>query len=233
MQYPGGLTEAVLLRRYKRFLADVEFADGTVLTAHCANPGAMTSCWEEGCPARLSFHDNPKRKLKWSLEQTCVGGTWIAVNTAVHNRVVGEALRAGRIEELGGYDSVKPEQKYGEGSRVDFLLSTADRHCYVEVKGVSLLLDGVGMFPDSVTKRGQKHLGDLMNVVRKGHRAVLLFNVARGDVPHVRPADHIDPVYGRLLREAQDVGVELLAYRCEVSADALVLAERLEIQLPA
>jgi len=233
VNYPTPLTQAVLLKRYKRFLADVEFEDGTVLTAHCANPGAMTGCWVAGCMARLSFHDNPKRKLKWSLEQTQVDGTWIAVNTAVHNRVVGEALQANHIAELTGYDSIQREQKYGEGSRIDFLLSASQRRCYVEVKGVSLVEDGIGLFPDSVTKRGQKHLSELMEVARQGHRAVMLFSVARGDIAVVRPADHIDPVYGTLLRQARDVGVELLAYRCEVGVDELKLTERLEVELPS
>ncbi len=226
MKYASPLSDAILRRRYKRFLADIVLPDGSEHTAHCANPGAMTSCWEPDCAARVRYDGNPKRKLAWSLEQTQVDGAWIIVNTALHNKIVGEALDAGAVPELAGYSTVAREQRYGENSRADFLLSghrSDSRPCWVEVKGVTLVHQGRGMFPDAVTKRGQKHLLELGARVEQGDRAVLLFCVGREDIDSVAPADHVDPEYGRLLREAARIGVEVMAHRCRIGPTEVVL----------
>ena len=220
----------VLLRRYKRFLADVRLDDGREVTAHCPNPGAMSSCAAPGWRVALSHHPDPKRKLKWSWELSYnEDGVPILVNTARPNQVVGEALAAGQLPELAGYASLRPEVRYGEGSRVDFLLSDPARpDCYVEVKSVTLkLAPGLAAFPDAVTTRGEKHLRELMKVVAEGQRGVLLFLVGRGDVTRVRAAEEIDPRYAATLLEAQAAGVEVLAYRAAISEDSLGVSERI------
>jgi len=224
----GPFVEGRLLQRYKRFLADVELPDATVVTAHCANPGRMTSCTAPGIPVRLSYHADPKRKLAWSLEQTCMEGTWILTNTLIHNRIVAEALAEQRIAELTGYERVASEQRYGERSRVDFLLSGERGRCYVEVKGVTLARGSAAAFPDAVTERGRRHLDELISVVQGGDRAVMLFCVGRADVDTVEPAADVDPAYAARLYEAHAAGVELIAYRCAIGEDSV----RLDAPLP-
>ncbi len=232
MEFPP-LLEGRLVDRYKRFFADVRLADGQTVTAHCPNPGSMRNCRPDNARVWLSKATNPKRKLRFSWELVEVDAALVAVNTGRANQVVAEALEAGAIEELTGYDRVRPEVRYGERSRVDFLLERGENDlCYVEVKNVTLGVGGgVTAFPDSVTERGTRHLNELSAVVSAGHRAVLLFCAARSDTRVVRPADDIDPVYGRALRAAAAAGVEILAYGCEVSIQGLWLRNRLPVDL--
>ena len=233
MRFHAPLVEGTLLRRYKRFLADVRLADGTEVTAHVANSGTMRSCSDPGSRVLLSPAANPKRKLRWTLEILFVGHVATLVNTALPNRVVREAIEAGAVPELSGYPQIRPEVRYGERSRIDLLLQVDDQpRCYVEVKNVTLLEEpGLARFPDAVTERGTRHLRELMGVVADGDRGVLVFHVPRGDAEQVGPADDIDPVYGQTLREAADAGVEILAYRARVTPDEVVLADRLPVIL--
>ncbi len=225
------LIEGRLIQRYKRFLADVELADGSVVTAHCANPGSMKSCIEPTTRAWLS-RARPGRKLGYTWELAQNGDTWIFVNPVRANLVVEETIRAGMVPELGGYDALEREVRYGEGSRIDLLLSSVGQRCYVEVKNVTLSLGGGrAAFPDSVTKRGTKHLEELIRVRQKGDRAVLFFCVSRSDVRSVEPADAIDPEYGQALRRAARAGVEILAYGGPIGRGGIRLETRVAVDL--
>ncbi len=220
MNFPEPLVPGTLIRRYKRFLADVRLADGTEVTAHCPNTGSMLGCQPDNGRVWLSRSDNPKRKLRYTWELVETGpGELACVNTARPNAQARDAIEAGRIPALAGYGRCRTEVRYGdEKSRIDLLLSDHPTRpdAWVEVKNVTLLQDGRGYFPDAVTTRGQKHLRELMAQVANGDRAVLLFVVNHTGVREVRPADHIDPDYGRLLREAVDGGVEVVAYRADL-----------------
>ena len=192
-----------LIKRYKRFLADIELEDGSVVTAHCPNSGSMKGCNLPGVPVMLSLSPNLNRKLAHTWELVQVDGYWVGLNTMLPNRLAEEAILEGTISELQGYQRLRREVPYGsERSRIDLLLEDEQRRCFVEVKNVTLVEVGLALFPDAVTERGQKHLRELMEVVRNGDRGVILFTVQRGDGVAVAPADAIDPVYGRLLREA-------------------------------
>jgi sugar fermentation stimulation protein A len=222
------LTEGLLLRRYKRFLADVELPSGEVVVAHCPNPGSMRSVAVPGWSAFLSKSDNPKRKLKWTLELIRSPKAWILVNTQRPNRIVEEAILGGIVAELRGYSELRREVKYGENSRIDLLLSEGSRRCYVEVKNVSLLMeDGQGAFPDSVTKRGAKHLRELAKQVEVGDRAVMFYLVSRTDIESLRPAIEIDPNYAREVQLALKAGVEMIAYRADVNDSEVLVTRRI------
>ena len=234
MKFESPLIHGHLLRRYKRFLADVVLATGEVVVAHCANPGSMKTCAPAGGQVWLSVHDNPRRKLEHTWELVAAGGQRVCVNTARANPVVAEGLRRGVVRELAGFDELAPEVPLGERSRIDFLLRHRDRRTYVEVKSVTLDAgDGVSAFPDSVTERGTRHLRELMAAVAAGDRAVLLFCALRGGTRAVRPADEIDPEYGRWLRNAVAAGVRILCYACRVSARGIWLERRVPLLLPA
>jgi len=233
VQFPAPLIPAILIRRYKRFLADVILNDGRVVTVHTPNTGAMTGCAVPGSRIWLRDTGNPDRKypLAWELS-TAPGGSLVGVNTHLANRLVGEAVEGGVITELQGYESLCPEVRYGEeGSRIDWLLQRRGRaDCYVEVKSVTLVRGGGrAAFPDAVSRRGSKHLRELTAIVRGGDRAVLLFCVQRGDATLVEPAADIDPAYATALREAMDAGVEVLAYRARISTRAIRLHRRLPV----
>jgi len=231
LKLPETLIEGKLIRRYQRFLADVELLDGSVVTAHTPNTGSMRGCAIPGSRVLLSLSGNPDRKYRHSWELVQADGVWVGINTLLPNRLVKEGIENGTIAELAGYQSIRPEVRYGKDSRIDLLLSGAQGSCYVEVKNVTLVEDGCALFPDAVSARGQKHLRDLMEVVRQGGRSVNFFVVQRGDGERVLPADAIDPGYGRQLREAAQAGVELLAYRAQVSTGEIVLTQRLPVQL--
>lgn len=223
MKFPEPLIEGSLIRRYKRFLADVRLPDSTEVTAHCPNTGSMLGCQPPDGRVWLSRSDNPARKLlyTWELVETAPG-TLACINTARPNAQAREAIEAGRISELMGYSHCRPEVKYGEEkSRIDLLLSghEAEPDAWVEVKNVTLEENGQGFFPDAVTTRGQKHLRELMAQVALGDRAVLFFVVNHTGIETVRPADHIDQHYGQLLRQACDAGVEVMAYRANLAND--------------
>lgn len=234
MKYTPPLQSATLLKRYKRFLADLELSDGTTFTAHCANTGKMTGCADAGFTAFYSTSSNTKRKYPQSLELTQNNvSQLICVNTAIANKVVEEALNNGVIDELTGYQHIQSEVKYGsENSRIDFLLTHSSKaNCYVEVKSVTLLSEdrpqsGQGYFPDAQTVRGQKHIRELIDMVKQGHRAVLLFAVLHQGITQVSAAVHIDPAYAQLLSEAIEQGVEVLAYKAHISASEVTLIEK-------
>lgn len=235
MKFATSLLPARLLRRYQRFLADVELADGRRLTAVCPNTGSMLGCCEPGSPVWLSESDSPTRKYRHTWELVQVGRVKVGINTGLPNRLVEEAITDGVIGELAGYDGLRREVPFGsESSRVDLLLSAVGRpDCYVEVKNVTAAVTaGVALFPDAVSARAAKHLRELMRLVAAGQRAVLVYCVQRGDVREVRPADAIDPLYGRTLREARAAGVEVLAYRARVSTRAIRLVTPLAVRCP-
>lgn len=238
MQFDKPLQEATLIKRYKRFLADVKLDDGEELTVHCANSGAMTSCSDPGSRVLISDSGNAKRKLRHSLEMVRVGRIWVGVNTMNPNRAVEGFVRRRRIPELTGYDGVRREVKYGrEGrSRIDLLLTSTQAErpdCYVEIKNSTLRVGDHVAFPDAVTERGRKHLLELEAEVAAGQRAVLFFFVGRADVQRWRPADEVDPAYGETLRQVAAAGVELLAYRMRFSRRGIALGERLPVDLDA
>ena len=235
MQFPSPLVEGRLIRRYQRFLADVSLVDGSEVTAHCPNTGSMLGCAEPGFPVWLSRSDNPNRKYPYTWELVEVGaGLMVGINTARSNRLVREAVEDGTIKELAGYASLRSEVRFGnEGSRADLLLSADGRRpCFVEVKNVTAAVSGgIALFPDAVTARGTKHLRELASVVAGGGRAVLCFSVQRQDATEVRPADDIDPLYGRTLRQVLEAGVEVVAYRAEVSTKEVCLRQRIPVVL--
>lgn len=218
MHFATPLIRGRLIRRYMRFLSDIELDDGRVVKAHCPNPGSMMGLKDPGLTVWLEPNDDPKKKLDWGwrlveLPQTCVG-----IDTGCANRVVAEGLARG-LPGLEGYETVRPEVKYRQNSRVDFLLSGEGRRtCYLEVKSVTLSRHaGLAEFPDSVTARGAKHLDDLAAMVAEGHRAVLLFLVQRSDCRSVAVAGDIDPTYAKAFVAARQAGVEVLCFACDIS----------------
>jgi sugar fermentation stimulation protein A len=231
MILPQPLYHGTLIRRYKRFLADVELDEGSLVTAHTPNTGSMQGCARPGSRVILSLSGNPGRKYPHSWELVHTDGVWVGINTMLPNYLAREGIENGTVAELAGYPAIRSEVPYGEGSRIDLLLSGERGRCYVEVKNVTLVEGGCALFPDAVTARGQKHLRELMQVVREGHRGVNLFVVQRGDGASVSPADAIDPVYGALLREESRAGVELLAYRAAVTQTEIRLEQRLQVVL--
>lgn len=234
MLYSGKLVEGRLIRRYKRFLADIQLPDG-VITAACPNTGSLMGCCEAGSRVWLSESDSATRKYRHTWEIVEVGKVMVGINTGLPNALVSEAISNGIIGELSGYSSIRREVAFGEErSRVDLLLEGAGREdCYVEVKNVTAAASrGVALFPDCVSERGSKHLRELMRLKAKGLRPVQLYCVQRGDVKEVRPADGIDHEYGRTLREAIAAGVEVLAYRAKVTPSEIRLAERIPVVCP-
>ena len=234
MQFNPPLQSAILIKRYKRFLADVVTPDGRELTLHCPNTGAMTGCATPGDTVWYSTSDNPKRKYAhtWELTQTQRGAI-ICVNTLRANILAKEAILAGNIVELSGYNTLKSEVKYGEEkSRIDIMLQAEERqNCYIEVKSVTLAENDSGYFPDAVTERGQKHLRELMSVAAAGDRAVILFAVLHSAIDRFSPAHHIDARYAQLLTEAQDKGVEILAWKAELSTTRMTLNKPIAVVL--
>ena len=210
------LIKGKLLKRYKRFLADIILENKEIITAHVPNSGAMTSCIEENCDVWLTFHDNPKRKLKYTLELTLINENLICTNTGVANKIAIEAIKNGTIKELQNYTSLKPEQKYGQNSRIDILLENENEKCYVEVKSVSLKIDDYLAFPDAVTSRGTKHLNELYEMTLQGHRAVMLYIIQRTDNLPFRLACEIDKKYCELFNEVTKKGVEVLVYQSNI-----------------
>jgi len=233
MQFDPPLEEGLLIRRYKRFLADIETVTGETLTIHCPNTGSMLNCQAEGARVWFSRSNDPKRKLPgtWELVET-PHGRLACINTSRANRLVEEALLAGAIPELAGFSALRREVAYGaENSRADFRLTYPSGEVFVEVKSVTLgyNMDCVAAFQDAVTVRGAKHLRELSALAREGARAVLLYCVNLTGIEAVRPADDIDPAYGRALREALEAGVEILAYGADVTPQAIQVTRRLKV----
>jgi len=231
LKLPGPLVGAKLIRRYKRFLADVELETGEVVVAHVANTGAMTGLDGPGLPVWLSKSANPKRKLAWSLELVELPTGLVGINTGYPNKLVAEAIAGGHIPSLAGYETVRPEVRYGKASRVDFLLSDPARpDCYLEVKNVHLSrLAGVAQFPDAATARGARHLGELANMAAAGHRAILLYLVQRTDCTRFELAADVDATYAEAAGRAKDSGVEFFCYDCDISVTSITLRHPLPI----
>jgi sugar fermentation stimulation protein A len=226
MDFPQPLTRGALVSRYKRFFADVALDDGTQITAHCPNPGAMLGLNTPGLRAWVSRSDDPKRKLAWTLELVEADGGLVGINTMHPNRLVAEALAADHFPELTGYASHRREVRYGANSRIDFLLEAPDRAaCWLEVKNCHLRRAGtLAEFPDCVAARSLKHLKELTTMVAAGQRAVMLFVIQRTDCDAFSACHDLDPAYARGLTEAAAHGVEVLAYACEVTTEAVRMA---------
>jgi sugar fermentation stimulation protein A len=238
MNFSAPLKEASLIRRYKRFLADVRLPDGQETTLHCPNTGAMLGCAQPGSRVWYSLSDNPARKYPgtWELVET-PGGHLACINTLRANALVAEALGSERIATLAGYAVLRREVLIGcEGSRIDFVLSgharRPDELCHVEVKSVTMALpDGSGAFPDAVTTRGTRHLRELLALRQAGHRAVLLFCVQHTGIACVRPAVQIDPAYADMLQQAVEGGVEVLAWRSAINVQRMHLQDSIPFEL--
>ncbi|RXI43637.1 DNA/RNA nuclease SfsA [Malaciobacter mytili] len=219
------LYKGKLVKRYKRFLADIILEDGQEITAHVPNSGAMTSCIEPNCDVWVSFHNIATRKLKYTLELTQIKEILICTNTNIANKIAIEAIKNNIIKELQGYKSIKPEQKYGQNSRIDILLENENEKCYVEIKSVSLKIQKDLAFPDAVTSRGTKHLNELMQMVKDGHRAVMLYIIQRTDKADFRIAKEIDPKYYDTFKEAIKQGVEVLVYQSYISHKEIYISK--------
>jgi sugar fermentation stimulation protein A len=224
------LLHGKLIKRYKRFLADIILDDGSEITAHVPNSGRMTSTIEEGCDVWVSHHDNPKRKLKYTLELTNVEDSMICTNTGVANKLGVEAIQDGTIKELQGYASLKTEQKYGQNSRIDILLENENQKCFVEIKSVTLKLEDSLAFPDAVTSRGAKHLDELISMVQNGDRAVMLYIVQRTDKLSFRIANEIDTKYDEAFKKAIKMGVEVLVYQSDISTQEIKIVRQIDFQ---
>ncbi len=235
MIFPTPLQSATLIRRYKRFLADVELPDGQLTTVHCPNTGSMLGCAEPGMPVWLSQAINTKRKYPFTWELVEVGDdVLVGINTGRANYLVKEAIANGLLASLKDYTKVRSEVRYGrENSRIDYLLEGMTPPCYLEVKNVTAAVQqGIALFPDAVSQRGTRHLRELMEVLARGDRAMLCFCVQRADVQEVRPADAIDPIYGTTLREAISRGVEVIAIGAQVAPQTIVLNRLLPVVCP-
>jgi sugar fermentation stimulation protein A len=235
MRFPAPLVPATLIRRYKRFLADVRLPTGEEITTHVANPGAMLGLAAPGAQVWLSKSDNPKRKLahSWELVEVDLGtgAELVGINTAHPNALAAEAIAGGAIAELAGYASLRREVNYGQNSRVDFLLEAPARPpCYVEIKNVHMMRQPeLAEFPDAVTKRGAKHLAELARVAAAGGRAVMLFLIQIGSARRFKLARDLDPIYGRAVDAARAAGVEAIAYRCGITRDGIEVVEPVPI----
>lgn len=229
MKFKTTLHSGIFQKRYKRFFADIKMGE-EIIVAHCANTGTMKSCLAEGWQALMSFHDSPTRKLKYSFEMINNGVSWIGINTSMTNHIAIEGIKNGVIKELQGYQDLRPEAKIGQ-SRIDILLSNGDLdQCYVEVKNVTLI-DELNhcLFPDSVTERGLKHLGELLDLKRQGIRTVMLYIVQREDCHAFKLEQSIDPLYCKKLKEVMKEGVEVLVYQCKLSPEEIYVHKKLEI----
>lgn len=237
MKFPAPLVRGRLAQRYKRFLADVRLDDGTAVTVNCPNTGSMLGLTAPGSLIWLSESDKPTRKYRYTWEMVeadlGAGPTLVGINTGHPNRIVAEAIAAGEIEELTGFASLRREVRYGLASRVDILLEDPARGAaYVEIKNVHLSRrHGLAEFPDCVTERGAKHLRELADMVREGHRAVMLFLIQRGDASRFDLAADLDPGYAAAFAAASAAGVEAIAYRCALSPEGIVLDQRVPIAI--
>ncbi len=226
MKFENKLSIAKLIKRYKRFLADVELPNGEVVVAHCANSGSMMGLCEPGSKVWLSPNTNPKAKLDWRWEMIEVDGSPVGINTSRPNRIVEEAILANKIPELLGYEFLRREVSYGIASRIDLLLK-GPKLCYVEVKSVTLKRNGEAEFPDAVTSRGTKHLNELEAMVKEGHRAVMLYLLQRMDCKSCSVADDIDPKYNDALLKAIKNGVEVLCYNSKLSETEIIIDKKI------
>lgn len=226
------LIPGTLIKRYKRFLADVRLSNGDIVTAHCPNSGSMKACSEPGRPVYLSFHDNPKRKLKYTWEIIDMESSLVGVNTNVPNRLVKSSILAGVVPELTGYETVTSEVKVSDHSRLDLVLSDPrKKECFIEIKNCSLVNQGHAQFPDAVTTRGLKHIHELESLLQQGNRCVMFYLIQRMDAERFSPADHIDPAYGEGLRQAVKRGVEVLVYDTAITLQTISINNKVPCNL--
>ena len=219
-----------LIKRYKRFLAEIRLDDGTEEVAHCTNSGSMKSCLENGAEVYLTPVTDPKRRTKFTWEMIKINGSWVGINTANPNKLAFEAISAGQISELSGYTNVKREVVFGD-SRFDIFAENETGKCFVEVKNVSLKEGNYALFPDAVTTRGQKHLKTLMEVKAHGLRAVMLYIVQRIDVEVFAPAMEIDPEYAKVLKQAVNAGVEVIVLQVEITPEGIYIKKKLPVEI--
>jgi len=230
VRFPLPLVPGVLIRRYKRFLAEIRLAGGQLVTAHCPNSGSMKGCNIPGSQVLLSVAENPDRKTRYTWELIRLPSTWVGINTLTANRLVAEAAQNKRIPELGPIDKLTREVKL-EHSRIDFCLLQGDVSFFVEVKNVTLVENGSALFPDAPTARGRKHLQALIDALHRGHRSAMLYVVQREDAQRFAPATHIDPAYAQTLRRARQAGVRIIAYQARVSPEEIFLDAPLPVDL--
>lgn len=230
MKFDPKLQAAIFLRRYKRFLVDVIMPDQQEITVYCPNTGRMTNCLRPECEVMLSHSDNASRKYPYTLELTRPGSCWIGVNTGRTNALVAEALREGVIQEFSHIKTIRPEIKVSKSSRLDFLLEDDNDIIYLEVKSCTLAADRAAMFPDAVTQRGARHMRELASLRGRGFKAAVLFCVQRADADYFRPAEEIDPQYCAALRQAQQLGVMLLAYQAAVKPSGIKIINKIPIR---
>lgn len=230
MIFKEKLVHGTLIKRYKRFLADIKLDNGTVVVAHCTNSGSMKSCLENGAEVYLTPENDPKRRTKFTWEMIKINGDWIGINTGNPNKLAFEAISAGKISELAGYSTVKREVQFGD-SRFDIYAENDSEKCFVEVKNVTLKEGKYALFPDSVTTRGRKHLKTLMDVKAAGMRAIMLYIIQRSDVAVFAPAIEIDPDYANAFEFAVNVGVEVLAMEAKVTPEKIELVKRIPFEL--
>jgi len=226
------LVRGTLIKRYKRFLADVRMEDGSIITAHCANTGSMKGCSEPNSAVYMSKSDNPKRKLAYSLELIQAGETWVGINTALPNRIVESAIKRDILQELAPWTRIRREVKYGKNSRIDLLLESDEAPpCYVEVKNVTLAESDVAKFPDAVTERGRKHLREMSEEVARGNRAAMVYLIQRTDCESFSPAEDIDPAYAEALRQSVSAGVKAYALEAKPSPEGILVTRELTVNL--
>ncbi|ABW67902.1 DNA/RNA nuclease SfsA [Desulfosudis oleivorans] len=227
------LIKGTLIKRYKRFLADVRLGNNRMVTAHCPNSGSMKACCEPGRPVYISRQNSPARKLKYTWELIDMPGSLVGVNTGIPNALVRRSIEKGYIHPLKGYDRVTPEVKTSAHTRLDLMLENTKTggRCYVEVKNCTLVENRTASFPDAVTERGKKHLLELQGLAANGHRCAMVFLIQRMDATTFRPADPIDPAYGRTLREVARSGVELYAYDVNIDLERIIIGRRIKIVL--
>ena len=234
MRFSQTLISGRLIKRYKRFLADIRLDSGEIITAHTPNTGSMKGLTAPDNRVYLFHHQKSSRKMPFAWEIVEVDGVKVGINTHLPNRLVEEGIENGVIGELQGYEQIQREKNYGKNSRIDLLLCGAEgERCFVEVKNVTLVEGSVAYFPDAVTERGVKHLGELSRMVQGGHRAVLCYVLQRSDGSWIAPADHIDPDYGAALRQAVKKGVEVIGYRAKVGLEEIRLVQTVPIRLSA
>ena len=231
MKIPQPIEYGMLIKRYKRFLADIKLDNGKFIIAHCPNSGSLKSCNIPGNKVVVSTNDNPARKLRYTWEQIQVADHWVGINTQYPNKLVWEGIKSGTIKELQNYTNFKPEVKIGNGNRIDLRLDGPQGRCYIEVKNVTFVENNRAMFPDAVTKRGQKHLIELSKISQSRQRAVLFFVVQREDGHSVPPADGIDPEFGKILRQVVLEGVEVIAYQASVTPKEILITNRVPVIL--
>ncbi|UCD91517.1 MAG: DNA/RNA nuclease SfsA [Desulfobacterales bacterium] len=226
------LIQGTLVKRYQRFMADVLLETGERVTAHCPNSGSMKGCCEPGRPVYLSYHNNPKRKFKYTWELIAMPSSLVGVNTLIPNRLIAKSIETGVLDDFKYYDNITREVRTPNRSRLDILLTKNDNDtCFIEIKNCTLAKDGVAYFPDAITSRGRKHLVELRNLVSSGTRGVMFYLIQRMDARVFKPADHIDPVYGKELRNAVAHGVEIMVYDVHINLEGIALRRKVPHQL--